>query len=140
MKAYFSLVLTLVCVSLNAGDELVFKVSSTYKGRQYEFRVTDSQINKTPEWKESRENPPLSPRKAVSSARRRLSKLVQDAKDWEVDKLSLESVGKKGMWIYIVELRPPFPPGGLEGVLPSLKIVVLMDGESIEPTVSTVQK
>ena len=137
MRTYLLALVVFVCWHAQA-DEMLFKVSGSYKGRRYESLVMESRIAKAPKWRESRENPPLPARKAMTFARKQLSGIAPDFADWSIQRLVLEPVGGKGMWIYVIDFEPPIPSDGLEGMPFFVKIIVLMDGSTITPALSEV--
>ena len=76
----------------------------------------------------------LAPGKAVKAARVYLQRLVRNADQWQTERICLEPAGTGGKWIYLIEVVPPLPAGGLEGKVVPSKIVVLMDGTVLEAT------
>jgi hypothetical protein len=113
---------------------------------RWESRVTDEMLARTPVWIDDAPSPPLPVRLAIGHATEQLRLMVSDpnqsalrqvtleASLWRLKSISLQPVGDQGRWIYIVEYLGPAPPRQIDGPVPLLRIVVLMNGEVVAPT------
>jgi hypothetical protein len=121
--------LCLVTGLLFAQAETIFTVE--YRGKKYEFHITDADLQKTPDWAPSQENPPLSPRRAMDIASKYLATLLPNGKDWRLDRVSLRPIG--GRWIYLVEFLEPLRGDGGGQLSSGFQVVVLMNGVAVTP-------
>ena len=131
--------LSLVILTLALGVQLgrAEAVWSSYvKTNRYDFTVTETEMAKTPVWREQDDHPPLAARKALRLARARLAELVTDSKDWTLEALSLREWHDDQHWYYLAIFHAPLPPGGLKGVPVSMTIPLLMSGDAVKPKVS----
>jgi len=80
---------------------------------------------------------PFSARKAGELARKQINELVSDGKDWRLKAISMEVMRDDRHWIYVVEFEPPFSHPDLNREFP-FKVIVLMDGTLITPTITSV--
>ena len=108
---------------------------SDHAGKRYDFTVTHAQIQLTPDWPEDADNPPLSPRKALAKARLDLATFLSDAERWTPPKITLAEVGAPHKWIYIVEFEGPLPPHVIDGAVDTMRVLVLMNGTAVKPTI-----
>ena len=131
-RAVLAALVAVWCFDMKADDAVVFRLATSIGGKPFEFVLSASRLAKTPSWPDNQENPPLSPRKALAAARKYLARLVADAAKWQIEQLTLRSVGTPDKWIYVIEFSPPLPPGGLDGKSVTSKLVVLMDGTALE--------
>jgi hypothetical protein len=136
MKPFLLFVIALVVSLQCARGENAAGWSSYYNAKRYDFNITYEQLNETPAWTQDAENPPLSARKAIAQARDYLPKVLTDAKQWRLGTLGLTAVGDKDKWVYVVEFLGPHPPGVADGPVPSMKLVVLMNGMCVKPVIS----
>lgn len=125
-------IVAVLCCQIWAKEVIVFRISTSFLDRDYDYILNASRLAKTPSWKDEQDNPPLSLRKALSAGREYLARIVKDSGKWEIEQISLRSVGAPDKWIYIIEVSPPLPPGGLEGKQRISKLIVLMDGTVLE--------
>jgi hypothetical protein len=95
------------------------------------FETTHGEIRKTPEWKESAEFPPLSPRRAEASALQVAMKMRPDVQVWRFEEIRLLKTWED-RWMYLVR----FQRGdvAVTGLPYFLDIPVLMNGRAIEGT------
>jgi hypothetical protein len=129
------LVLLLAALQVNGGDA-VGRWSSYLHGQRFDFIVRWVELEQTPLWLESDQNPPLPPRRAIAAARAELARLVPAPEAWQLSEVQLQPVGGPDRWVYLVGFSEP-PPGPLGGIGPMpLQIVVLMNGVAIEPTLT----
>ena len=111
--------------------------SSYVDGKRFDFNVTRERLDRTPSWPESAEHPPLSPRKAMAVARAYLPALVEGADKWHRGDVTLTRVGAgEEKWVYLVGFSGNHPPGVTDGPVPTMRVVVLMDGLAVDPDVS----
>jgi hypothetical protein len=127
-----TIIVAVWCYEIKAEEVLVFRISTSFIDKNYTCTLYASRLAKTPSWKEEHDNPPLSLRKAFAAGRKYLAQMVKDPEKWDLEQITLRSVGEPGKWIYIIEVRQPLPPGGLEGKLTTSKLIVLMDGTVLE--------
>jgi hypothetical protein len=138
------LVAVSICLPLTAKTAERQKVAqfSSYasvglkQGKRYDFDVYQDDLNRTPAWQTNEEFPPLSPRKAEAAARRQLDKLVEHAERWNRRIVALHQMSDSDKWVYVVHFSGFHPPGVLDGAVPQMRLVVLMDGRALEPRVS----
>ena len=126
-SAFLFLVVSLL-YSFAADDTEVFMISSYHNDKLYRFGLTQGQIAETPKWKEDQPNPPLAPRRAMAVARTYLTKLLPQSGEWPIDKLTLQQVGDRDHWAYLVSFRPD-DPRVVYSPLYWFTIVVRMDGQ-----------
>ena len=110
-------------------------ISSYFDDKKYDFEFSCDDMSKTPAWPEEDASPPLEPREAVRIATAQLSTLMQDSERWRLNHISLRPACTERHWFYVVTFSPP-PPRSDGGVTPLFGLVVLMNGQSIEPKVS----
>jgi hypothetical protein len=120
----------LMTALLLAQAETTFTVE--YRGKKYDFRVTDQELSRTPAWPAAEENPPLSARRAIEIAAKHLATLLPDGKDWRLHQVTLKPVDDR--WIYLVEfLEPLRGDGSGQQLYGGFQIVVLMNGVPVAP-------
>jgi hypothetical protein len=127
-----------LALTLNLGCAHVWQRDTNYVGEnRYDFTVTTEEMTKSPVWGEQDENPPLSARRAMQIARKRLDELIPDAKDWKFEDLSMYE-WKDGHWLDLIEFEDIGPPGETHYNGPSItmRIPVLMNGVAIQPKVT----
>jgi hypothetical protein len=123
-----------LCAGARAQSSVVFRQFSYHEGKRYESKVTNRTLEATPDWTDAQENPPLPARRAVELASAQLSKSVGDASKWGLQRILLQPVGAK--WVYVLEfLEAPRDDLPLDGRRGTFSVVVLMSGEAVEPTV-----
>ena len=139
MRRACPVILASLCLSAaaRAQSPVVFLQFSYHEGKQYESKVTIETLESSPVWTDGQENPPLAARRAVELASARLSKIVPDASKWGLQRILLQPVGAK--WVYVLEFLEPPPAGNvpLDGRRETFSIVVLMSGDAVEPTIRT---
>ena len=120
--------------AVDTSDYMWFSYIGT---NQYAFVASQIDIDLTPVWRETDDQPPLSPRIALKLAKVRLSKLVPDSEHWRLNDIALSPLRlpDDGRWVYLVRFYPPRPPGKSEGFQFDMRIPVLMSGVAIEPRV-----
>ena len=126
-------ILFLFAALLPAQVETTFTVE--YSGKKYEFHIANQDLQKTPAWPATQENPPLSPRRAIDIASKQLAALLPNGKDWRLYSITLRPMDDR--WIYLVDfLEPLRGDNTVQQVSSSFQIVVLMNGVAITPKVS----
>ena len=123
-----------------------FNGSSTFSsfidGRQWDFVVTPQDMEGSPRWLATDDNPPVPPGAAVRAARLLLPQLIPSLQpdEWRLGAVTLEQVRRPDVWVYLVFLRPPDsscpPPAGCGGSGPpkqQMRMVVLMNGQAVVP-------
>jgi len=119
-----------LCICINCEAETTYNYVS---GKKFATTVTEGAVAKAPAWKADAEDPPLSARKALASAKVALRRLLPAMKEGEftLSSLSLTPLHGTG-WYWAVT----FQGQSLTGFPPTLRIVVLMDGAVVEPVVT----
>jgi len=117
-----------------AGQSVAKQISSTYREKEYEFTVTQEDLDKSPPWLEDQDAPALAPRAAVRIAKKYVSRSMPHAEEWLLSKVGLERVGGRGnQWIYIIDFVPYEPEKRYESALTLFRIPVLLNGITVEP-------
>ena len=130
------------CLALAADaeeDQRMVASFSSYdfrQGKRYKFDVYQKDLTLAPPWKTEEAFPPLSPRRAEMSARGQLKELVTEPDRWSRGAIALHQLSGGDRWIYVVHFSGFQPPGVIDGAVPQMRIVVLMDGNVIKPTVT----
>jgi hypothetical protein len=132
------LLLGSVCAILMASAPRTTHAQTYYSyafSKQYTVEITRENLKATPDWKENEEHPPLSARKAIVIATKLKDKLVKDSDDftWKLQHASL-TPADDDKWYWLVHFDAEFQ-GVSTGIPNHLRLVVLMDGTAIEPTV-----
>ena len=124
---------TLLLTALLAAPQLETAFTVQYGGKTYDFRVTDAELQKTPAWPPTQENPPLSARRAIDIASKQLAALLPNAKDWKLQEVRLQAIDNR--WVYLVGFVEPLRPNVPDQVTRGFQIVVLMNGVAVMPQV-----
>jgi hypothetical protein len=74
---------------------------SQFEGVTYSFATTGPAFKATPNWNESEDFPPLSPRKAVFAAFEEAKRLRPDISEWRVETVTLDQL--QNHWFYRVQ-------------------------------------
>lgn len=94
MKLFTLAVLAaLMLVTPSFAQDTAVSYRSDHAGKRYDFTVTHAQLQLTPDWPESADNSPLSPRKALALARLDLVTFLPDTAKWVHPKITLQEVG-----------------------------------------------
>ena len=101
-----------------------------FKGMQYASEVPIDDVFKGPGWKPSSGGLPLGPGEAVTAIRAGLRDQIPEIGDMWVEEVSIVRVAS-GYFIYIVEFKARGEPSPV-----GLRLVALMDGTVIRPTVT----
>src|SRR4051812_48060584 len=94
-------------------------------GVSYVSTIPDEVLEKTPEWKEESENPPVSARKALKLAEKKMKQVVKVPDDWKgkLEELVLSRDGSRWFWRAQFVWFPK--SGGFSGVPPHFDVIVL---------------
>jgi hypothetical protein len=134
-----TITLLAVCLGLVAGPAYA-QGSATfyeyYKGNRYEVNVTQEMLNKTPSWSVTEAHPPLPARRALALAAAYLPRLVEDAGKWRQDEVTLRKIASGDKWVYIVKFTGPHPPNVVDGPVPTMRVIVLMNGDIVPRVLS----
>jgi len=124
--------------ALAAKRKLVAQFSSYdfNQGRRYDFGIYEDELSRTPPWRTEEEFPPLSPRKAEASAREQLEKLVEQSERWNRRSIALHQMSGGDKWVYVIHFSGFHPRGVIDGLVPEMKLVVLMNGQVVRPRIS----
>jgi len=122
----------LVAAMQLSGDFVLGTFSSYVLGQQWDFIVRKDDLDQSPPWSELIDDPPLPARSAIYAAQLLLDRLVSNAREWRLNGVRLNQIGRPDGWVYIVEFTEP-PPSPLGGLVSRMGIVVLMTGGAVEP-------
>jgi len=106
------------------------------------YTITDEMWERTPDWTENNESPPMSIRSAVKKANDGL-KLLQahgmvekispeDGAIWEIEHIGLKKL-EGDRWFWRIEFEYKRLSGGASGVTKPAIVIVLMDGTILLP-------
>jgi len=126
------LTLILLSLALQAPEPAAASFTSHTRGVRWDFRLTQARLDQSPAWPEGDAWPPLSPKSAIDAAWQQLRTLVDDTERWRFESVSLKQVGSKATWLYVVEIAEP-PPRADGGIHSSIRLIVLLDGTTVEP-------
>lgn len=137
---FLSMIVLLALQNPPEGGALFY---SYVQGKQWEFVIQAADVDRSPRWEDWQDEPPLSPRAAVRSARAVLQKLVKNADDWELTRVAIQPLRGGEAWIYVVDFTEPLPPlldptgMGVVGswITSPVSMVVMMNGRAITPIV-----
>jgi len=126
-------VLLLMASTLQAEPAVAMRLLNTYQQKEYQFVITQADLDRSPAWEENQDAAPLAPRAAVESARRYamddLLRKVRPSQQWLMRRITIEHVGgRENQWIYIIDFIPEQGDAVLLTALPVFRIPVLMDG------------
>ena len=110
--------------------------NSWYDGKNFNSEITQEQIERMPAWPDAEPQPPLPVRQAIALAQELLRRLVHEPDRWRLGEAVLKPFGNHGRWIYLIKFRGFLPPNIIDGIVPNMRIVVLMNGEVIEPIIT----
>jgi hypothetical protein len=118
-----------------------FAMSQNFQaeGRKYSYGLATSDVENTPSWNPSREDPPLPLRSALSIAQANIGRYVKDVSDWEVDEVSLKQMDIE-KWIYEIAFACKKRECIEKGYLGSIPILIKMDGMAVEPKLEADEK
>lgn len=118
-----------LCAVASAQEAYVATFFGFHDGKQFAFTITPEHLKNSPEWLDGQEHPPLSARRALLLATAYLPKLAPHAEKLKMHEIRLRQVRDK--WVYVVEFSER-----KEGVKSGFVIVVLMNGEVVEPKIT----
>ncbi|QEG21688.1 hypothetical protein [Mariniblastus fucicola] len=99
-------------------------------GKHYVTTLKISRLVATPNWTDSDEHPPLSPRKALAAARKVIDELEPYGKDAQLNSPTLKlRDDSSGHWFWVVY----FSPNDFRRFQSTFPVVVLMDGSTVQP-------
>ncbi|PXA04153.1 hypothetical protein DDZ13_08930 [Coraliomargarita sinensis] len=124
-------------IALSAGNliSLASTFSSYVEDYRYDFSVIDEDLESAPSWRSNEAYPPLSPRKADSAARELLTRLVKEPERWKRINITLSQIKDEEKWVYVIHFIGFHPPGVVDGPVPEMRVVVLMDGKPVVPDI-----
>jgi len=138
MKTIGILALTLICFGQLAHGQIsdVICQNPYLDGRTYTFRLTDAELDQSPDWNGD-DSPPLTVNRAVTSAKDYLSTLpTRHPMTWTLDDVHLRKIGTyKDKWIYTVRFHER-PQKDYNGPVYYFQIIVYMTGNIVEPEVT----
>jgi hypothetical protein len=120
-----------------------FESPGCMAGEGWSFALGARELDSSPRWQESVDEPPLAPRAAIRAARSLLGHMsCKQADSWEVVDVALRPVkGERNVWIYVVKFQEPLAlkKGSAVGsVFPRVvDILVLLDGTAVTPSVAS---
>src|SRR4051812_47058251 len=105
LRPCWSVVALVACCWVGVGAQdvpnpVVLRVLTAFGMDRLDTRVTQADLDGAPKWLDDVEAPPLSPKKALDSARAELATWFSDADQWSVDTISLRPLGTRHDWIY----------------------------------------
>ena len=118
-------------------------IIETWDSTEFCYTITDEMWDRTPDWSQNNESPPMSIRSAVKKANEGL-KLLQangmvekippnEDAVWEIEHIGLKKLdGDK--WFWRIEFEYKRNSGGSSGVTEPAIVIVLMDGTILLPT------
>ena len=118
-----------------SGAEVIVGFASYCAGKKLSFDVRRVDLEAAPSWKQAREYPPLSPRRAAQAAGTFLRRIQPDYHEWVLSAITLEPTPLDNKWIYLVKYRAPVGREGLKGRMEFLEVPVLMNGQVADPTI-----
>ena len=121
-----------ICVKANA-RELCSHLSLN-SGKAFVSVITAEAVERTPAWKESDSNPPLSAREAMQLADKLKDTLLDDTRGERRARVAMElRRATEDHWYWLA--RYELEPDAWSGPLPDLIILVLMDGTVVTPRI-----
>lgn len=107
------------------------RASATFRGENFQYKLTDADFANTPSWNEAESEPPISVKEAVRIARETAPRFVKGSETWKVRRVELLNMfGDK--WFYRVQLFC-FGAQCRELSDRSFMSIVKMDGTIVEP-------
>jgi hypothetical protein len=112
-------------------------IASYADGKAFYIAIRDEDLVKSPQWKAEAPNPPLSPKAAMASADRLMVALVKGSKlgRWCCVSATLSPARLVDRWFWDVRYEPETPRRESTGIETHLRLIVLMDGRVLSPTV-----
>jgi hypothetical protein len=132
---YVHLLAAMLLFGIFCSTALGNTVSSYFQDKRYDFKFSCDVLKTTPAWPDANDGPPLAPRGALRVASAQLAALMQNAESWRLSEISLRSACDEPRWFYVITFSPS-PPRPDGGIFFPFGLVVLMDGQAVEPRVS----
>jgi len=133
-KIVLALSITLLGLG-NALANLTAEYCSYHAGKRYTFTLTSDRQARCPKWNPDKsENPPLSPAKALLSARKFIAGIKpDDGYKWEFEDLSLVDVYG---WAWRAQFQLKWQRGSSSGPPRLMQCWILMDGTVVQPAIT----
>jgi hypothetical protein len=131
-------VIALIVLNVRAVPLLAGKGLASYaEGKQFFTAVKDEDLQATPKWEATDDNPPLSAHRAINLATAMKNLLVKDSENhkWEFEAADLHFDKYVDRWYWEVTFWALSKRGQLPQHWAELQLVVLMDGKVIRPDV-----
>lgn len=115
------------------GTVSIAEFGSNVGDKIYSSSVSRNDVRNTPSWDSlSGENPPVSVKDALTTARSCLKRYVENVDDWKVTDIRLIPLVVNEKWIYIIDFR--------SSKKQYFRTVVKMDGAAVEPELLNPEK
>lgn len=111
--------------------DFVMNSRSEFRGRHFEYSLTNDDFKDTPAWDPAKGEPPLSVSQASAKARDNMSYFVTDKNGWEPTSIRLTSTSR-GKWYYFVTFGC-MKPTCADPPTAGFNILVKMDGAVVLP-------
>lgn len=122
-------------LAVAAGEVGGMSPSGKADGKQFFFKVTDTDVKNAPPWALDAPNPPLSPRRAQEIARKQLDGFVREPSKWYFHEVTLVDFGDHIHWLYVVRFEREYPPDMAVYGADHFEIPVLMNGSIFQPKI-----
>ena len=103
-------------------------------GKSYVSEVSWGQLAKSPSWEKNADNPPISPRRALSIAVREADR-IKSPKGFRRTLHGLALVPVRDKWLWEVSFIWEVEVGGSTGIPNNFDVLILMDGSVVKPIV-----
>src|ERR1700730_11654002 len=108
MRALMLLLLFIAAFPVFAGLVDSYSASGKMDDKNYEFKVSEADILRTPIWKPDADFPPLSAHKAQELARREMQALLGSGKEqWMLRETTIADMGDGMHFVYVIQFEPP---------------------------------
>jgi hypothetical protein len=120
---------SLFVLSCQAADA-VRRVENRIGKTTFESVLLDTALDQAPRWAESEPNPPYAARSALNMAKTYLQMAftTNEVEVWVVRSITLEPVGGKGQWVYVVAFRAGAFERIQTGIHRDVDVIILMNG------------
>jgi hypothetical protein len=129
--------LTIIAVACSAefNDPVLVSSSRSFisilDGKELEFRVSSSDLVKSPAWEVGRRLP-LSIEQAVSIAKLQIKNYSHEEQLWHLKSISLNQLDSDDKWFYAIQFNRKLGEGSKMDSDDYLIIPILLDGRAIE--------